>query len=247
MEHFLQGYDCDVKNKLIQRFSFGFKINSVIEKADQKFPNNHRSARKNPEVVVQNINKEILKGRIRGSFKHPPFDNFICFPLGLVPKEESGSFRLIHDLSFSKGGSVNFWTPPEYTLVLYQNIETVIELVQENGFKCLMSKADIQDAFRLIPIHPTEYHLLGFQWDGQFYHDAALPMGASASCQLFESFSTVLQWILNEKCQIKGASHLLGDFFCVGEANTNKCSVALNTFLALAETLGVPIKSEKMQ
>jgi hypothetical protein len=32
-----------------------------------------------------------------------------------------------------------------------------------------MSKADIQDAFRLIPIHPTEYHLLGFQWDGQFY------------------------------------------------------------------------------
>jgi hypothetical protein len=67
-----------------------------------------------------------------GSFKHPPFDNFICFPLGLVPKEESGSFRLIHDLSFPKGGSVNFWTPPEYTLVSYQNIETVIELVQEN-------------------------------------------------------------------------------------------------------------------
>jgi hypothetical protein len=147
LEHFLQGYDCDVKNKLIQRFSFGFKINSVIEKADQKFPNNHRSARKNPEVVVQNINKEILKGRIRGPFKHPPFDNFICFPLGLVPKEESGSFRLIRDFSFPKGGSVNFWTPPEYTLVSYQNIETVIELVQENGFKCLMSKADIQGCF----------------------------------------------------------------------------------------------------
>jgi hypothetical protein len=72
-------------------------------------------------------------------------------------------------------------------------------------------------------------------------------MGASASCQLFESFSTVLQWILNEKFQIKGALHLLGDFFFVGEANTNKCSVALNTLLTLAETLGVPIKSEKMQ
>lgn len=66
MDHFLQGYDCDVKNKLIQGFSIGFKINSVIKKADQKFPNNHRSAGENPEVVVQNINKEILKGRIRG-------------------------------------------------------------------------------------------------------------------------------------------------------------------------------------
>lgn len=42
-------------------------------------------------------------------------------------------------------------------------------------------------------------------------------------------------------------SHLLDDFFFVGEATTNKCSVALNTFLALAETLGVPIKSEKTQ
>ena len=167
--------------------------------------------------------------------------------MGLVPKKESGSFRLIHDLSFPKGGSVNFWTPPEYTSVSYQNIETVIELVQENGFKCLMSKADIQDAFRLIPIHPAEHHLLGFQWDGQFYHDAALPMGASASCQLFESFSTALQWILNEKFQIKGVSHLLDDFFFVGEANTNKCSVALNTLLTLAEALGVPIKSEKTQ
>ena len=87
LEHFLQGYNCDVKNKLIQGFSFGFKINSVIEKADQKFPNNHRSARKNPEVVVQKNNKEILKGRKRGPFKHPPFDNFICSPLGLVPKK----------------------------------------------------------------------------------------------------------------------------------------------------------------
>jgi hypothetical protein len=45
-------------------------------------------------------------------------------------------------------------------------------------------------------------------------------MGASASCQLFESFSTVLQWILNEKFQIKGALHLLGDFFFVGEAQS---------------------------
>ena len=40
----------DVENKLIQGFSFGFTINSVIKKADQKFPNNHRSVRENPEV-----------------------------------------------------------------------------------------------------------------------------------------------------------------------------------------------------
>lgn len=56
-----------------------------------------------------------------------------------------------------------------------------------------MSKADIEDAFRLRPIHASEYQLLGFEWNGQFYYDAALPMGASASCQLIESFSTSLR------------------------------------------------------
>ncbi|CAG2250747.1 unnamed protein product [Mytilus edulis] len=58
---------------------------------------------------------------------------------------------------------------------------------------------------------------------------------------------TFRKWILNSKFQIRGVSHLLDDFFFVGEANTNKCSVALNTFLTLSKTLGVPIKDEKTQ
>lgn len=102
-----------------------------------------------------------------------------------------------------------------------------------------MSKADILEAFRVVPVHTSEYHLLGFKWQNLFYYDAALPMGASASCQLFEYFSTALQWILNRKFEIKG--------IFVGKAETNECSIALNTFLALAEKLGVPIKDEKTQ
>jgi hypothetical protein len=128
--------------------------------------------------------------------------------------------------------------------VQYQNIETVIDLVQAHGSNCLMSKADIQDAFRLIPIHPSHHHLLGFHWDNKFYYDTAL---LSSSCQLFESFSTSLQWILNQKFNIKGISHLLDDFFFVGKANTNDCFKALQTFLCLADILGVPIKAEKTQ
>jgi len=247
LAHFLEGYNSNLKNNLIQGFTSGFKINSSLDKNVVKFPQNHKSATGNPQVVTKKIHREIQKGRIKGPFKEPPFNNFICSPLGLVPKKESGSFRLIHDLSFPKGDSVNSWTPPEFTAVSYQNIETVINLVQEYGYNSLMSKADIQDAFRLIPIHPSEYHLLGFFWNGQFYHDAALPMGASASCQLFENFSTAFEWILFKKFGIKGISHLLDDFFFVGKANSNECSVALNTFLALADTLGVPIKSEKTQ
>ena len=132
-----------------------------------------------------------------------------------------------------------------FSSVSYQNIETVINLVQDRGFNCLMSKADIQDAFRLIPITKSDYPLLGFHWGGKFFQDAALPMGASSSCQLFEKFSSAIQWILNVKFKIDGISHLLDDFFFVGKTGTAECLTALNTFLALADNLGIPIKSEK--
>ncbi|CAG2204889.1 unnamed protein product [Mytilus edulis] len=236
-----------MKLNLIEGFTFGFKINSLLDKKVDKFPSNNKSARENPDAVNLKLTKEIMKGRIKGPFNEAPFEKFICSPLGLIPKKENRSFHSIHDLSFPKGESVNFWTPPEYTSVSYQNIETVIELVQEHGFNCEMSKADVEDAFRLIPLHFSEYHLLGFKWEDKFYHDAALPMGASSSCQLFKNFSSALQWILNSKFQIRGVSHLLDDFFFVGEANTNKCSVALNTFLTLSKTVGAPIKDEKTQ
>jgi hypothetical protein len=46
-----------------------------------------------------------------------------------------------------------------------------------------LSKCDIEDAFRIIPIHPSDYYLLGFTWNNYFYFDRCLPMGASSSCQ----------------------------------------------------------------
>ena len=51
-------------------------------------------------------------------------------------------------------------------------------MVRACGHKCLIAKADIQEAFRLIPIRPQDYPLLGFTWKGLFYYDIMLPMGA---------------------------------------------------------------------
>lgn len=249
LEHFLVGYETQLKDKLIHGFSFGFSINSCFSTSLNKkiFPPNHKSARENYHVVQSKLNKEIEAGRVKGPFTKPPFPLFVCSPLGLVPKKEPNSYRLIHDLSYPKGDSVNSGISPEFSAVQYQNIETVIDLVQSYESNCLMSKTDIEHAFRLIPIAKKDHHLLGFHWDKQFYYDVSLPMGASSSCQLFEAFSTALHWILNAKFQIYGVSHLLDDFFFVGKAGSNECYSALQTFLCLADKLGVPIKSEKTQ
>jgi hypothetical protein len=87
------------------------------------------------QTVNLKLKKEMSKLRISGPFYTPPFQNFVCSPLGLVPNKEHGQFRLNHDLSFPKGNSVNSCIPSEFTTVNYQNIETVVELVQFYGPK----------------------------------------------------------------------------------------------------------------
>lgn len=62
-----------------------------------------------------------------------------------------------------------------------------------------MEKTDIEDAFLIIPINPSDYHLLRFSWEEKFYFDKCLPMGANSSYQLFEKLSVALQWIMQTK------------------------------------------------
>ncbi|MCP4295847.1 MAG: hypothetical protein GY786_09595, partial [Proteobacteria bacterium] len=77
-------------------------------------------------------------------------------------------------------------------------------------------KTDIQDAFKIIPIHPDDHHKLVFKFNNQYYYDITLPMGAASACQIFESFSTALQAIYDH-FSIQGSlsTHYLDDFFFI--------------------------------
>ena len=103
-----------------------------------------------------------------GPFKSLSFSNFHQSPLGLVPKRD-GKFRLIHHLSYPAGESVNDSIPEYYTSVKYQTLDNAIDLIQKLGKGCLITKADIQDTFRLIPIRSEDHHLLGFKFEGNYY------------------------------------------------------------------------------
>ena len=52
------------------------------------------------------------------------------------------------------GNSVNSFIPPELTSVKYQKLEDAINIIKQLGRGTLMSKLDIKDAFRLIPVNP---------------------------------------------------------------------------------------------
>lgn len=115
----------------------------------------------------------------------------------------------------------------------------------EAGRNSLIAKADIEEAFCIIPISPVDYSKLGFTFQGKFYFDTVLPMGASSSVAIFESFSTSLQWILCNKLKVRFVSHIMDDFIFIGAPSSNECQSALDAFLSLTKDIGIPIKHEK--
>lgn len=109
----------------------------------------------------------------------------------------------------------------------------------------LLAKTDLENAYKQVPIHPDDFELLGFQINNEFYCDKTLPFGLSYSCNLFEKFSSSLQWILENKFDVQYCVHILDDFLFVGPPNSPECAKALQSFRTLAQDINIPIQEEK--
>ena len=71
--------------------------------------------------------KELQLNRIAGPFVVPP-PGLITSPLASVPKKDSQEIRLIHDLSFPPGNSINEFIPREHCHVVYELIDIALKL-----------------------------------------------------------------------------------------------------------------------
>ncbi|KAJ1095838.1 hypothetical protein NDU88_000988 [Pleurodeles waltl] len=109
---------------------------------------------------------------------------------GVVPKKDPGQFRLIHNLSAPRGASVNEAIDPVLCSVRYASVDQALEKLRVLERGTLLAKIDIEAAFRLLPVHPEDYHLLGFQFNGDYFFDKCMPMGCSVSCSYFEQFGS---------------------------------------------------------
>ena len=240
---YLEGYPFKSKQYLLSGFEKGFSLDYTGPRTPSAC-NNLLSAIQNPAAVGDKLSKELMLGRIAGPFQERPFPSLHISPLGLIPKKTPGEFRLIHHLSFPFGASINSHIPKEASSVKYASIDDAIRLIRRTGRGCTLAKTDVKNAFRLIPINPGDYDLLGIIWAGQFYYDKCLPMGASSSCKIWESFSSALEWIAKFKLDIPGILHLLDDFLLVSKTSSD-CASNLSKFLGVCDELGVPMAPEK--
>lgn len=141
--------------------------------------------------------------------------------------------------------SINHNIPKDLCTVQYQSVETAINIIRQLGRGALLAKTDLENAYKQIPIHPDDFELLEFMVDNMYYYDKTLPFGLSYSCNLFEKFSSALQWILETKFSVIHCVHILDDFLFLSEPHSSTCNSALLAFYQLSNDICLPVKSEK--
>ena len=243
LDFYLQGYNLGLRKYLITGFKHGFHLNNInytINDNDKTL----QSARNLPSIVDEKLSKEISLGRIVGPFDKCPYENPVISPLGLREKKTPGEYRVIHHLSYPHGSSVNDGIPKEFSSVHYTTISQAIMYLVQLGSFTYMAKSDIKSAFRIVPIHPDDYHLLGMKWNGKYYFDHCLPMGASSSCLIFEKFSTALNWVIDKYSSNTIILHVLDDFLFLSKKEVS-CNNTLDKFLDICNDIGVPIAPDK--
>ena len=191
------------------------------------------------------ILKELRRGHTVGPFSDSPFSVFQCSPLGAVPKKDN-TMRIILDLSSPFGSSFNDGIPHEFFTVKYSSFDDAVSIVRDMGKGCFMAKIDIKHAFRLCPVNPLDWPLLGYKWLGRYFFDIRLPFGLRSSPFIFNAFADAVTWILVHKFGITALIHYLDDFF-VCSVTKEGCQRKVDTILRVFEMLGIPVAEDKLE
>lgn len=210
------------------------------------FSRNLVSANEHKDQLEEKINKEVDAGRVMGPFSNPPLPNMHISPIGLVPKS-SGGWRMITHLSYPPSLGINAFIDPQLCSVKYSSFDSVVDMIAELGQGAELGKVDIKNAFRLLPIYPGDFELLGFKFQGKYYYDKCLPMGCSLSCAIFEKFSTFLEWATVENSGLDTLSHYLDDFIFAGSKGSGNCYNLMSSFQSICTECGIPLAVEKTQ
>ena len=83
-----------------------------------------------------------------------------------------------------------------------------------------LAKLVLKDAYRIIPVHPLDYHLIDISWREKVFVDSALLFGLRSVPKLFSAVLDLISWVLYQH-GIEHQLHYLDDFlFTAPPSNT---------------------------
>lgn len=207
---------------------------------------NMASTREHPQVVSEYLAGECAEGRILGPFPQMGLPHLQVNRFGVIPKSTPGKWRLILDLSFPEGHSVNDGIAESVCSLSYISVDDAAQAVLKLGRGAQLAKVDIRNAYRVVPIHPEDRWLLGMQWEGALFVDTALPFGLRSTPKIFTAVADAVEWMGKHE-GIGILYHYLDDFLTAGRPGTRECSQSVLALRALFDRLGIPIAEDKLE
>jgi hypothetical protein len=209
---------------------------------------NSLSARRDRDFVTSALEQEVANGYLSGPCDRLPFSNYRVSPIGVAIGKYSGKKRLILDLSspHNEGEiiSVNSAIDKEDYSLQYVTIDDAIRVICKLGRGAILIKVDVKDAFRILPVSPTQWPHLCIKWDGQYYWYVRLPFGSRSSPKIFTMLSEAIHWIATNRDDFKHLMFLLDDFLLIEDKNADG-ERAKSRLLRIFERLGVPLNDKK--
>eukprot|EP00731_Ephydatia_muelleri_P011099 Em0005g1685a len=222
--------DRDFAAYICSGIRFGFRIGFVRSCSLKSASANMFSSFQHPDIIQEYISKELDLGRMLGPLDPTCYTTVHINRFGVVPKgHNTGKWRLITDLSYPPGHSVNDGIDPELCSLHYTSVDDMATVAAELGQGALMTKVDIEAAYRLVPVHPHDRPLLGMEWKGQIFADPMLPFGLRSAPKIFNAIADALEWYLKS------------------QGSPTRCMRALSVMRQACVELGIPLAEHKTE
>ena len=233
--------------QLIDFMRFGWPTSYMGSHLPTLTVSNHRSSLRQPVAVKSFIDKELSLQGLAGPFTECPFGWLRQNPLMTQEKKTKDEYRVILDLSFPEGRSVNSSIPKllydgsPYKLHLPTSLD-MAALIARKGQGALMYKIDLSRAYRQLPADPYDWPLLGIEWEDQLFFDRAIPFGLCHGAMCCQRVTTAICHIMLEQFQAACLAYI-DDFGAVAgrslrQANTHYIALK-TTIMDLGLTLAL--------
>jgi hypothetical protein len=181
---------------LLNYLTYGFPVNYVSDHPPTTEKRNHSSADLFPNHIDSHIDTELRHSALLGPFSHPPFQQWShSSPLMTRPQKGSANRRVITDLSWPIGASVNSSVPrDEYqghpNKTVLPTLQDILALVRHFGRNSYLYSIDVARAYSQLRVDPLDWPLQGIQWAQKYYTATSVQFGSrwgAYACQLTQT------------------------------------------------------------
>ena len=149
------------------------------------------------------IEEECKFGALLGPFDVNPIENTHNSPFMTRNKPNSDRRRVIIDLSWPLGASVNSGTDKNTYLdapfmLMFPTVDDITSELKRLGRGALLYKIDVSHAFRHVKVDPGDYDLLGLHWH-HAYVDTYVPFGMRHGSHIFQCLSDAVSHIMRQR------------------------------------------------